>query len=128
MYTRTVNYNGIVRKEAVFEGKILSINPNPRENANGKLYYVCTLEFVDANGEIQKTFGIIYDSNMQYGVEAGEYKMCTARLDENNNVYIQVSHLPYVEANLITPEAFGDLLEAPQPVVQKKAPTTRVKK
>lgn len=128
MYTRTVNYNGVIRKEVVFEAKVLSINPNPRENTNGKLYYVCTLEFEDVHENLQKTFGIIYDSNMQYGVEPGEYKMCTARLDENNNVYIQVSHLPYVEANLITPEAFGDLLEAPQPVVQKKAPTTRVKK
>lgn len=128
MYTRTVNYNGVIRKEVVFEAKVLSINPNPRENTNGKLYYVCILEFEDVNGNLQKTFGIIYNSNMEYGVEPGEFKMCTARLDENENVYIQVSHLPYVEANLITPEAFGDLLEAPQPVVQKKAPTTKVKK
>ena len=93
--------------EYQFGAKMISeLSQTTRENSNGKKFKVCTIEFVDINGEIQKVAAMVYEGNYSKGLEVGETYLATARKGDDGRAYIQMSHLPYT-GNTATTDMFG---------------------
>lgn len=76
-----------------FNGKLLSMSKNTLTNINGKNYKVCTIEFADKTGKIQKSSAFCFEGNYQYGMEIDEEYLCTATLLGGADIIINVSHL-----------------------------------
>ena len=93
--------------EYQFGAKMVSeLSQTTRENSNGKSFKVCTIEFADVNGEIQKVAAMVYQGNYSKGLKVGETYLATARKGDNGQAYIQMSHLPYTGATA-TADMFG---------------------
>jgi hypothetical protein len=103
--------NGCARFQ--FAGKVVSIGATVLTNKNSKNYVVGTIEFVDANGEVQKTSAMCYEGNYGHeslkgaGIQPGKEYLCTAtitELDGKPSVIVNISHLdaraPQAEVNM----------------------------
>lgn len=92
-------------QETDFEGTLLSLGENVRENSNGTLYKIANIEFVDVNAELQKTTAMVYAGNYKYGMAEGKKYLCKATLS-GDQVYITMSHLEFNTARP-TVDMFG---------------------
>lgn len=107
--------------EYQFGAKMLTeLSQTTRENSNGKKFKVCTIEFADRHGEIQKVSAMVYEGNYNKGLKVGETYLATARKGDNGQAYIQMSHLPYT-GNTATTDMFGfDEAVAEAPAIARK--------
>ena len=107
--------------EYQFGAKMLTeLSQTTRENSNGKKFKVCTIEFADVNGEIQKVAAMVYEGNYSKGLKVGETYLATARKGDDGKAYIQMSHLVYSGATATTDMfGFDDAVEETPTVVRK---------
>lgn len=78
-----------------FPAKLISIGSVVLNTNTSKQtpYRVCTIEFKDKDGNIQRTNGFMWESNYKHGVNIGGTYLSTATYDETRGVLITVSHL-----------------------------------
>ena len=93
--------------EYQFGAKMISeLSQTTKENSNRKKFKVCTIEFADRYGEIQKVAAMVYEGHYNKGMKVGETYLATAHKGDNGRVYIQMSSLPYT-GNTATTDMFG---------------------
>lgn len=122
------NFRNVTNKitgqtEKQFSAKLVSIADAPMQNkTTGKDYYPCTIEFVNANGQIVQRTAIVYGANKSYGMEVGSEYMATAQQGVNSKgepaVYVHLSHLTFV--NGATEDDFDFDAEVDAPAVREK--------
>jgi hypothetical protein len=92
--------NGNARYQ--FGGKLLSFGDTVLTNKNGKNFRVGTIEFADANGELQKVSAMCHEGNYNHlslgtkGMQINKEYLCTAtitELDGKPSVIVNISHL-----------------------------------
>jgi len=88
-----------------FSAKLVSIADKALTNVNGKEYFPCAIEFVDAKGNKQRTRAIMYANNKAHGVTVGNFYLATAA-NTDKGVLIQVSHLEG-SGSIATSDMFG---------------------
>ena len=119
------NFRNVTNKitgatEKQFSAKLVSIADVPMQNkTTNKDYYPCTIEFVNANGQIVQRTAIVYGANKSYGMEVGNEYMATAQKVEDR-VYVHLSHLTFV--NGATNDDFDFDAEVDAPAMREKAP------
>jgi len=90
-----------------------------QNKTTGKDYYPCTIEFVNANGQIVQRTAIVYGANKAYGMEAGNEYMATAQQGVNSKgepaVYVHLSHLTFVNGATEDDFDFDAEVEVGQP-------------
>jgi hypothetical protein len=88
---------GAMEKQARFVGKLESINPESKPNANGTEFHNASVSFENAKGERVTRQCIVYGKNFSYGMEVGtEYAgRATVITDDNGkqSVLLALSHL-----------------------------------
>lgn len=118
------NFRNVANKitgatEKQFGAKLVSIATDPMTNqTTGKPYYPCTIEFVNANGQIVQRTAIVYGKNFDYGMEVGKEYMATAQ-KVDDRVYVHLSHLTFV--NGATDEDFDFDAEVTEVQPREKA-------
>jgi len=119
------NFRNVTNKitgatEKQFGAKLISIATDPLTNqTTGKPYYPCTIEFVNANGQIVQRTAIVYGANKSYGMEVGNEYMATAQQGVNSKgesaVYVHLSHLTFVNGATEDDFDFDAEVEVGQP-------------
>lgn len=90
-----ISYNGMTGKRATFSAKLVSpLSEVTKQNSNGNNYKIGTIEFADANGELQRVNAISYENNYKHGIKAGEKYQCQVTIwDGNDQPFVTISHL-----------------------------------
>ena len=105
MYNQRIN-EVTGNQEVDFNGVLLSISEQVKENSNGNKYRLCNIRFTDAQGKEQTILASVYEKNFEKGLKVGEQYLCTAQLDKaTKRAYVHVSALP--GGNLATGTMFG---------------------
>lgn len=100
---------------AQFQAKLVSeLSENVLQNTNKKNYRICTVEFENSKGEIQRASAAIYEGNYSKGVTVGKTYLTEVTII-NGQAYLQMSHLE--NAARATADAFGFEVEATVPGV-----------
>jgi hypothetical protein len=100
---------------AQFQAKLVSeLSENVLQNSNKKNYRICTVEFENSKGEIQRASASIYEGNYSKGVTVGKTYLTQVTI-VNGQAYLQMSHLE--NAARATADAFGFEVEATVPGV-----------
>jgi hypothetical protein len=82
--------------ETAFNAKLISIADTALQNANGKDYFPCTIEFTNASGQPARVGGIINKKNYDYGMTLGKSYLCRGIYNpevSKTELLITVSHL-----------------------------------
>ncbi len=111
------NFKAIVnpvtgKTEYNFPAKLVAINttsPQTYTNASGveNTYYLGTIDFVNANGELKKGITTqIFAKSFNHGMQIGEEFLSTVSKGDDGRMYIRTSHL-VAGGNNATEEDFG---------------------
>lgn len=97
--------------EATITAKLVSVAKEPRANATtGKMYYPCSIKFVDNNGQEFTSIAVIPAANYAYGMEVGaEYQTRAIVNKGQENVFFQMSHLQGTSERVSAGNLFAEL-------------------
>ena len=94
-----------------FTGTLVSLQPEFKENSNGKSYRLGTVKFVNAHAQEITTTCAVYKANLDLAEAAGtpmavgNQYLCNAQITSEGKAYINVSHL--TSAPTATADDFG---------------------
>ena len=89
---KKIENNQLGQERFQFDATLVSMGTTTRQNTNGKIYKLCTIDF-EVNGTTHRAGAAIYESNYNHGVEVGKKYLSTATI-VGEVAYIQMSHLP----------------------------------
>lgn len=105
--------------------KFQSIGATELQNSNGKKYRIVTGTITDKNGKEQLVSGAMYEGNYSKANLAKGDTLLAVATKVENQVYIQVSHLPF-GGERATVDMFDFTVEEPISTVSQAATTKSV--
>ncbi len=106
MTTFETRYNEVTNKDEVhFTSKLISVAETAQTNKNGTNFYPCTVQFTNAKNETVNRSAMIYENNLNKGMEVGQSYNTIKSDGDDGRVYLRMTHLQ--TSSYATADDFG---------------------